>query len=491
MAATIAGCLGAPLGAAQTAPEVPALVSSPMPFIGITPCRVADTRDAGQPAGYGPPSLAAGVPRTFIMTGRCGIPAGAQAVSLNVTVVNPRGAGYVLLYPTGEPQPGVSTLNYVENQTVANAAIVPLGQSGQITVAAAVSATDFVIDTNGYFGPSSVDVSDTFLGVSAGNTTTTGLENTGIGYGTLSQNASGGDNTAVGAYALSNNTTGSDNTAVGTSALRANTTGNNNSAIGAGALAFNTTGSDNVAIGASALGNNVVGSSNTAVGSQALPFSTGSNNAALGADAGFNLTTGDYNVYLGSVGATSESATLRIGDPGLHTRFFLAGVFPVTPGVPGAAPVYVDSTSQVGTLPSSARFKEDIRDMDKASSAILGLRPVTFRYKDQPSAPTQYGLIAEEVEAILPDLVVLDESGEPQAVLYHELPAMLVNEWQKQQRELSRQEAVGSDLEVRLLENASEERRARRALEVLAERLAAVESIGGPVPAEKPTREEP
>jgi hypothetical protein len=116
--------------------------------------------------------------------------------------------------------------------------------------------------------------------------------------------------------------------------------------------------------------------------------------------------------------------------------------------------------------------------MDEASSAILGLRPVTFRYKNQPSAPTQYGLIAEEVEAILPDLVVRDDSGEPQAVLYHELPAMLVNEWQKQQRELARQEAVDSELEVRLREDASEDSRARRALEILLQRLAAVESTG-------------
>ncbi|HTY41961.1 MAG TPA: tail fiber domain-containing protein [Thermoanaerobaculia bacterium] len=470
-----------PLVAEDALPEAPTLVTSPMPFIGITPCRVADTRDSNQPPGYGPPSLGAGVPRAFTMTGRCGIPAGAQAVSLNVTVVNATGLGYVLLYPTGQPQPGVSTLNFVSGLTVANAAIVPLGQSGQITVAAAVSATDFIIDTNGYFGPSAVDVSDTFLGVSAGNAAMTGVDNTGIGYGAFQQNTSGTVNTAIGSYAMLNNTAGSDNTALGVSALRNNTTGNNNSALGAGALASNSTGSNNVAVGAQALAGNVGGSGNTAVGYQALLSSTGSNNTALGAQAGFNLTAGDNNVYLGSVGAASESGVMRIGDPGLHTKFFLAGVFGVVPSGPGAVPVYVDSTSHVGTIASSARFKEDVSDMGEASRGIFNLRPVTFHYKTPADDRTQYGLIAEEVQEVLPDLVVADDGGQPEAVLYHELPAMLVNEWQRQRRELAQLEGEGRDLVFP----------ADEGLDALSARIARLESAPGEssaAPAPQPVR---
>src|SRR5262245_3396444 len=235
---------------AQDSPAAPAFVTSPLPFIGISPCRVVDTRGTTvppMPPGYGPPSLAPGVPASYTLTGQCGIPAGAQAVSLNVTVVNPQGVGFLTLYPQGTGQPLVSTLNFVQNKTTANAAIVPLGASGGISAVAGVSGTDLIVDVNGYFACTAADVSNAFVGLGAGNTTMTGQYNTGLGFGALGANTTGEKNTAVGYRALASNTEGTENTAVGVGALASNTTGNYNSALGAGALAYNTTGSDNVA----------------------------------------------------------------------------------------------------------------------------------------------------------------------------------------------------------------------------------------------------
>ena len=452
-----------PLAGQESAPPaIPNLVTSPLPFIGITPCRIADTRNANMPPGFGPPSLVAGQARNFFIAGQCGIPVGARAVSLNVTVVNPLGFGFVLLFPSGDPQPGVSTINYVPGLTVANAAFVPLGQSGSITVKSVVSGTDFLIDTNGYYAPSAVDITNTFVGLGAGNTTTTGLHNTGFGWGALESNTTGAENTAIGSYALRANLDGSDNTAFGASALRRNTSGARNSAFGSGALSLNTTGSDNVAVGEGALTSNVVGSSNTAVGTNALMNSTGFFNTALGFSAGANLTSGDNNVYIGSAGASSESNTLRIGEPATQTRFFLQGVWGVTPSIPDYVPVFVDTNHQVGTLPSSARFKEDIRDIGD-DPRVLSLRPVSFRYKGR--VEKHYGFVAEEVQEVIPELVLADDAGEPQAVMSHELPALLLNELQRQHREIRAQDVAGRRLEERI---SVEEREAAEILDDIA-----------------------
>ena len=126
-------------------------LSNPLPFIPIAPCRLADTRGGGFTGAYGPPALASGAARSFPLTGQCGISTSAKAVSLNITVVNPAGSGFILIYPQGGAQPVVSTLNYSAGQTVANAAVVPLGTGGGVTVVAGVSGTDLIIDTNGYY----------------------------------------------------------------------------------------------------------------------------------------------------------------------------------------------------------------------------------------------------------------------------------------------------------------------------------------------------
>ena len=395
----------------------PALTTSPVPLIGITPCRIVDTRNASMPPGYGPPQLSAGVPRSFTLTGQCGIAAGAQAVSLNITVVSPSGLGYVLLYPEGGSQPVVSTLNFTAGQTVANAAIVPLGTNGGITVAAALSNTELLIDTNGYYAGAGVGSANTFLGVGAGNFTMTGDANVAVGTSAFTNNETGESCVAMGYAALLHNTVGYDNTGVGVEAIRDNTSGFFNTVIGNGSLVRNT-----------------AGSLNTAIGGGSLYWVEGSWNLALGAFSGNNLMVGGNNMYLASVGGLpNESNTMRIGGDAQY-RAFIAAVRGVTTDVADAIPVMIDSSGQLGTISSSVRFKEEIADMADASGGLLKLRPVTFRYKGQAGGRRQYGLVAEEVEEVLPELVVHDRSGEVETVLYHEMPAMLLNELQKQQR---------------------------------------------------------
>jgi hypothetical protein len=268
---------------------------------------------------------------------------------------------------------------------------------------------------------------DTFLGMDAGNFTMTGIYNTATGTLALSSNTTGSDNTASGVYALRNNTTGSENTATGLDALFFNTTGWWNTSTGSNALNLNTTGNSNTAIGAWALGNNKA-----------------DGNVALGYQAGLNATTGSNNIYLGAnvFGVAGESSTMYLGRVGTQTRTFIAGVRSITTGAADAVTVMIDSQGQLGTVNSSRRYKEDIQDMGDASSGLMKLRPVTFRYA-QPYAdgrqPIDYGLIAEEVEAVYPDLVVHLADGQVETVQYQKINAMLLNEVQKQHRALEEQ----------------------------------------------------
>jgi hypothetical protein len=148
-------------------------------------------------------------------------------------------------------------------------------------------------------------------------------------------------------------------------------------------------------------------------------------------NAGFNLTTGSNNIDIGSAGVTAESKTIRVGTPGTHTATFIAGIS--SSAVTGN-PVVVSSTGKLGIVMSSARFKRDIRDMGKASADLLKLRPVTFRYKNDPEAIRQYGLVAEEVARIYPELVTYGADGKVQTVNYLTLTSMLLNELQHQAR---------------------------------------------------------
>ena len=311
----------------------------------------------------------------------------------------------------------------------------------------------------------------------------TGLGNTAFGWSSLSANTEGSYNTAVGAGALngnigsSNNTAigaaalllnrGTGNTATGTDALAYNFSGSNNTADGAFALFFsnggyntavgyfaleNTNSRGNTAVGVSALISDVDGEQNTAIGDSALYSNTGDFNIGVGTGAGQNLTTGNHNIDIDNAGVAGESGTIRIGDPGFARACFIAGINSATAS--GGTAVFIDSNGQLGTLTSSARFKDDIKPMEKASEAILSLRPVTFRYKhelDLHGIP-QFGLVAEDVEKVNPDLVARDADGKPYTVRYEAVNAMLLNEFLKAHRRIQQLEANNAQQQRNFIE---------------------------------------
>jgi hypothetical protein len=286
---------------------------------------------------------------------------------------------------------------------------------------------------------------NTATGFNALRGNTTGAHNTATGADALESNTTASNNTATGSLALPNNTTGTDNTATGFNALFNNTTGGSNTATGLQALDSNTTGGNNTANGENALFFNTTGFNNTAEGFQALLNNTGSSNIAVGSNAGINLTTGSNNIDIGNTGVAGESGTIRIGTQGTQTKAFVAGIHGVP--VTGVA-VKVTAAGQLGVAPSSARFKEQIKPMDKASEAILALKPVTFRYKhelDLEGIP-QFGLVAEQVEKVNPDLVARDEHSKPYTVRYEAVNAMLLNEFLKEHKRVEEQQATIAEL---------------------------------------------
>ena len=267
--------------------------------------------------------------------------------------------------------------------------------------------------------------------------------NTAVGGAALFSDINGEDNTAVGALALWSNTTGNLNTAIGDNALVSNTVGFQNTAIGGLALSINTTGNVNVAIGSLAAYSNFTGGGNTAVGEQALfDNQSGNYNIALGYAAG-TRTTGSNNILIGDIGLEGESNTIRIGGNefggGPQTAAFIAGISGTA--VVGDA-VVVDGNGQLGTVASSARFKKNIKPMDKTSEAILALKPVSFQYRSDSKGTPQFGLIAEEVAKVNPDLVVRNRNGEIYSVRYEAVNAMLLNEFLKEHRKNAEQQAT-------------------------------------------------
>ena len=264
----------------------------------------------------------------------------------------------------------------------------------------------------------------------------TGDYNTAIGALALHLNT-GGQNTATGAESLYSNTTGILNTANGIYALRGNTEGVNNTASGSEALALNTTGSGNTGIGANALLNNVIGDDNLAMGNYSGQFITGSRNIAIANN-----------------GVAGESNTIRVGNAN-HVRTFVSGIRGIQTGVADAVTVVIDSNGQLGTISSSRRYKQEINDMGEASGRLLDLNPVTFRYREarqDGDVPLEYGLIAEEVAEVFPDLVVFNSEGQPETVKYRLLSSLLLNELQKQHQQLGGQMAEISELKGQLTE---------------------------------------
>ena len=293
-------------------------------------------------------------------------------------------------------------------------------------------------------------ISNTALGFEALYLNTTGNCNTGIGANAVHDNR-GAQNTATGSGALNGNINGSYNTANGYRAHRGN--GSKNTAIGLRVLIFNRTGTENTAVGVSALANNTRGNQKTAVGFKALLADTrGQNNIGLGYEAGIGVG-GFYNhVEIGNVGGYGDNNTTRIGDG--QTRTFIAGIRGTA--VVGDT-VVVNANGQLGTATSSARFENEIKPMDKASEAILALKPVIFQYKSDSKGTRQFGLIAEEVAKVNPDLVTRDRKGEIYSVCYEAVNAMLLNEFLKQhkafleeQRKVQEQQAAITQLKSRV-----------------------------------------
>ena len=275
-----------------------------------------------------------------------------------------------------------------------------------------------------------------FLGKNAGNFTMTGGSNMASGAQTLNSNTQGYENTASGAYALAQNVWGFDNTGTGSYTLYSNTTGYHNAASGSYALVSNTTGYFNTAAGVNALASNTTGGANTAVGHEALFSNTGTGNVAVGVGAGGSATTGSDNIYLGAgvFGVPGESNTMYLGKQGGVTRTLIAGIRGTTTGINNAVGVVIDSNGQLGTINSSRRVKEDIHDMADTSRRLLQLRPVTFRYTRaylDGARPIQYGLIAEEVADVFPELAVRNADGQVETVHYETLNVLLLNEFQK------------------------------------------------------------
>lgn len=282
---------------------------------------------------------------------------------------------------------------------------------------------------------------NTFLGLNAGNITTTSQRNTGIGENTLTTLTSGNFNTAVGSGALFSNTTGANNTAIGVNTLTLNTTGQLNTAIGSIALAKNTTGQLNTAVGAGALFSNITGSNNTAMGYSALTLNTtgdyntaigtealknnitGSNNIVIGQNAGSNITKSN-NILIGNTGLTTDSGVIRIGTTGTHNLNIQSGIFG-SPAI-GTANVLINVNGEITTTSSSEKYKENIHPLSSVTlDKFKQLSPVSFTYINDENHATQYGFIAEEVAPLLPELIVYNTDGSIYSIKYHLMYALL------------------------------------------------------------------
>jgi Chaperone of endosialidase len=326
--------------------------------------------------------------------------------------------------------------------TIASFALLPIAQ-------AVVPAPD-----GGYPGGNTAEGQTALLSLTSGG------YNTAVGYFSLRSNTTGSFNTALGAGTLLLNT-GTENTATGTGALLSNTSGATNTADGAFALVSNTTGFDNTAAGSEAMYSNVDGNDNVAIGFRALKnHTTGNYNIAIGTTAG-GTGAASNTIHIGFAGFGDDtSGRIRIGTPGTHTSTIVSGILGA-PVLLDAVPVYVDANNQLGTVPSSRRFKTDITDMAAASEAILSMRPVTFHFKAQNAQTrraniAQFGLIAEEVAEVNPDLVMRDPTGEIYSVRYEAINAMLLNEFLKEHRKVEAQSRQIHEQEARIAQQQSD-----------------------------------
>jgi hypothetical protein len=373
---------------------------------------------------------------------------------------------------------GALVLNTADSNTAVGAAAMLLNSTGTENTAMGVDA--MVFNATGEFN-------DAFGGFALFSNTD-GFSNNAVGDHALFANIHGAENTAVGDLALSNNDVAGSgmanfNTAVGSEALMANTNGDSNNAVGSDALHVNTTGSFNQAMGFGALGANTTGAANVAIGDSALDSLTGTHsfNTVIGDQAGADLTSGADNIYIGATsafGVTTESGTIRIGDPTFVGNCYIAGIFGnPTPG----GLVYINSSGHLSTTASSRTVKHDIKPMDKASEAIFSLKPVTFRYNSDKTNTPQCGLIAEEVAKVNPDLILINKEGKPYTVRYDQVWNMMLNEFlkehrtvqdlkataEKQQATIALQEAQIKSLTASLKEQATQIQKVSAQLETM------------------------
>jgi hypothetical protein len=484
-----------------------------LPFIAVAPCRVIDTRNANGPFG-GPALAANVSRTFNIPSGPCpGIPSTAGAYSVNIGAILPGADGFLTAFPTGTTQPVVSSVNFLGGEVIANAAILPAGTGGSIDVFVNVP-TNMYLDINGYYvaggvvttlnslsgdvtlaagsnvtitpsgqmltvaatsGPggnlptgtagqtlrhngsswvaSSVLTNDGFSAVGISGILTLPDPQTRINAGSTQLLYSDTSNLFLGQNTGFATTSGTGNTGFGNLANLFNTTGTQNTALGYRVLNANQAGNANTGVGFSTLEDVDGGSSNTAVGYRSLAnVTTGGSNIGIGSNVGSQLTTGSNNIYIGNVGNTgAETGQIRIGTVGSQVGVVIVGIS--GQGTIGGAPVYVNAGGRLGTdTSSSRRFKEEIRDIASESEALMKLRPVAFRYKPEFDAAglAQYGLIAEEVAEVYPDLVTCDQEGQPVSVRYHLLQPLLLNEMQKQRRSIESQQAEIETLRAEL-----------------------------------------
>jgi trimeric autotransporter adhesin len=422
---------------------------------------------------------------------------GDDALISNTTGFNNTASGYQTLFSntTGYDNTAIGSDTLYHNTTGYGDTAIGVGvlvsnTIGYDNTAAGASALGF--NTTGYNNTATgyhalyintTGADNTATGFEALNSNTIGSRNVAVGSHALYSNQIGGDNTATGVNALYYNT-GNYNTAHGYQALESNTTGTSNTATGLNALSLNTTGSYNAASGAYALYNDTAGY-NTADGCQALYKNTaGTHNIALGYNAGYSLTTGSNNIDIGNPGLAAESNTIRIGSVRAQTNTYIAGISGAT--VAGGVGVIVDTNGHLGTVVSSERFKEGIKPIDKASEAILALKPVTFRYKHEldPEGLPQFGLVAEEVEKVNPDLVARDEQGKPYAVRYEAVNAMLLNEFLKEHRKMEDQTSINLQHEARI---ADLESQLQAVTSILREQAAQIQKVSAQLVADKAT----
>jgi trimeric autotransporter adhesin len=364
--------------------------------------------------------------------------AGASALIRNTTGAYNSAFGYLSLF---------SNVSGIYNTAVGAEALY-FNTSGNLNTAVGAGAlnANTTGSNNSAFGQNALventtGIANTASGFSALFSNTTGAYNTASGYVALYNNTAGQGNTATGTYSLNSNTTGDENTAVGVEALSNNTTGSGNTASGQGALGYNRAGNNNTASGITSLNNATGGSNNTAIGASTLYMDDiGSGNIALGYEAGFQIL-GSNNIDIGSQGDASDNGFIRIGTKGTHKAAFIEGIYTTSMG-PNALPVYVNAAGRLSVGNSSERYKTAILPMGNDTEKLRQLRPVTFHLRTDPNGAAQYGLIAEEVAKVYPELVIRDEAGNIQGVRYDELAPMLLNEMQKQQQKLAEVEQL-------------------------------------------------